>query len=435
MSNIVAIVGRPNVGKSTFFNRLTGERSAIVDPVAGVTRDRHYGTSDWNGTFFSVIDTGGYVIGSEDTFELEIRRQVQLSLDEADVIMFMVDVTEGLTGMDEEISLMLRRTHKPVFVVVNKADNNARATESGEFYALGLEHVFTISSINGAGTGELLDELVKCLKKEDVVEDVPDLPKIAVIGRPNVGKSSLINVLLGEDRTIVTSIAGTTRDAIYTNFKGFGFDILLVDTAGLRKKTKVYEDIEFYSVLRSIRAIENSDVCLLMIDAERGFEAQDMSIFRLIEKNHKGVVVVVNKWDLVEKSTNTHKHFEAEIRERLKPFDDVPIVFTSAITKQRIFKTLELAVDIYKNRKTRIPTSKLNELMLPLIESFPPPSVKGKFPKIKYISQLPIAFPAFAFFCSHKQYIKDGYKRYLENKLRENFNFTGIPIEVYFREK
>ena len=434
MSNIVAIVGRPNVGKSTLFNRLTGERSAIVDPTSGVTRDRHYGKSDWNGLPFSVIDTGGLVVDSDDIFEGEIHRQVALAIEEADVIVFMLDVKEGLTMLDEEIGLMLRKIKKPVVLVVNKVDTNDRIADAGEFYKLGFGQVFTISSINGAGTGEFLDELVKFFKPE-VKEDEPDLPKIAVVGRPNAGKSSLVNVLLGTERNIVTPLAGTTRDSIYTRFNGFGFDMLLVDTAGLRKKQKVTEDIEFYSTLRAIRAIENSDVCLLLIDAELGIGAQDMHILNIIEKNHKGVVIVVNKWDLIEKETKTHLAFEAEIKEKIAPFVDVPIVFASALTKQRIHKTLETAISVYKSRTQKIPTSKLNELLLPLVTMSPPPSVKGKFPKIKYIQQLPLHYPAFAFFCSHSQYVKDTYKRFMENKLRELFNLSGVPIEIYFREK
>ncbi|MEI6122882.1 MAG: ribosome biogenesis GTPase Der [Bacteroidota bacterium] len=434
MSNIVAIVGRPNVGKSTFFNRLTGERDAIVDPTSGVTRDRHYGKSDWNGVSFSVIDTGGLVVGSDDIFEEEIHKQVDLAMDEADIIVFMLDVVEGLTPLDQEIGIMLRKVKKPVFLVVNKVDTNARIAEAAEFYRLGFDKMYSISSINGAGTGDFLDELVKHLNTVQP-ENIPDLPKIAVVGRPNAGKSSLVNVLLGTERNIVTPIAGTTRDSIYTRFNGFGFDLLLVDTAGLRKKQKVTEDIEFYSTLRAIRAIESSDVCLLMIDAERGLESQDLHIFSIIAKNHKGVVIVVNKWDLVEKNENTHLAFEEEIKRKIAPFTDVPILFASALTKQRIHKTLETAISLYKNRTQKIPTSKLNDLMLPIVSMSPPPSVKSKFPKIKYVQQLPLHYPAFAFFCSHSQYVKDSYKRFLENKLREHFNLSGIPIEIYFREK
>ncbi|HNX07204.1 MAG TPA: ribosome biogenesis GTPase Der [Bacteroidales bacterium] len=434
MSNILAIVGRPNVGKSTFFNRLTGERNAIVDPVSGVTRDRHYGKSDWNGISFSVVDTGGMVMGSDDIYEDEINKQVNLAIEESDAIAFMLDVLDGLTPLDEEIALMLRKIKKPVFLVINKVDTHERIAAAAEFYSLGFERVFTISSVNGAGTGEFLDELMKFFTAEEYQEE-PDLPRIAVVGRPNAGKSSLINVLLGTERNIVTPLAGTTRDSIYTRFNGFGFDMLLVDTAGLRKKQKVTEDIEFYSTLRAIRAIENSDVCLLMIDAEKGIGAQDLHIFSIIEKNHKGIVIVVNKWDLIEKETKTHLLFESEIKEKIAPFADVPVVFASALTKQRIHKTLDTAIAVYKNRTQKIPTSKLNELLLPLVTMSPPPSVKGKFPKIKYIQQLPLHYPAFAFFCSHSQYVKDTYKRFLENKLRSHFNFSGVPIEIFFREK
>jgi GTPase len=434
MSNILAIVGRPNVGKSTLFNRLTGERDAIVDPTSGVTRDRHYGKSDWNGVSFSVIDTGGLVVGSEDIFEEQIHKQVALAIDEADVIVFMLDVVEGLTPLDQEIGIMLRKVKKPVLLAVNKVDNNARIADSAEFYQLGYPKIFALSSINGAGTGEFLDELVQHFNVAEQ-EEVPDLPKIAVVGRPNAGKSSLVNVLLGTERNIVTPIAGTTRDSIYTRYNGFGFDMLLVDTAGLRKKQKVTEDIEFFSTLRAIRSIESSDVCLLMIDAEGGIGAQDLHIFSIIQKNHKGIVIVVNKWDLVEKSVNTHLQIEDEIKRKIAPFTDVPIIFASALTKQRIYKTLETAIDVYKNRTQKIQTSKLNDLLLPIVSMNPPPSVKSKFPKIKYIQQLPLHYPAFAFFCSHSQYVKDPYKRFLENKIRENFNLSGVPIEIYFRDK
>ena len=434
MSNILAIVGRPNVGKSTFFNRLTGERNAIVDPTSGVTRDRHYGKSDWNGISFSVIDTGGMVMGSEDIYEDEINKQVSLAIEESDAIAFMLDVMDGLTPLDEDMAVMLRKIKKPVFLLINKVDTHERIAAAAEFYSLGFERVFTISSVNGAGTGEFLDELMKYFTVEEKQEE-PDLPRIAVVGRPNAGKSSLVNVLLGTERNIVTPLAGTTRDSIYTRFNSFGFDMLLVDTAGLRKKQKVTEDIEFYSTLRAIRAIENSDVCLLMIDAGKGIGAQDMHIFSIIEKNHKGVVIVVNKWDLIEKETQTHLTFEAEIKEKIAPFTDVPVTFALALTKQRIHKTLDTAISVYKNRTQKISTSKLNELLLPLVTMSPPPSVKGKFPKIKYIQQLPLHYPAFAFFCSHSQYVKDTYKRFLENKLRTHFDFSGVPIEIFFREK
>ena len=434
MSNIVTIVGRPNVGKSTLFNRLTGERAAIVDPLAGVTRDRHYGKSDWNGVEFSVIDTGGYVVGSEDVFEEEIRKQVDFAIDEADVILFLMDVGEGLNVMDAEVAGLLRRCKKPVLAVVNKVDNTARQQDVAEFYQLGFEHLFAISGVNGSGTGEMLDELVKHFSDEKA-EEFADLPKFAVVGRPNVGKSSLVNVLLGAERNIVTPVAGTTRDSIYSRYNQFGFDFYLVDTAGLRKKNRVYENVEFYSTLRSIRAIENSDVCLLMIDATEGFGAQDQHILSHIEKNHKGLVIIVNKWDLVEKTTQTHKEFEEMIRRKTAPFTDIPILFTSTINKQRIFKALETATQVYKNRTRKITTAKLNELLLPIIAQNPPPATKGKHVKIKYITQLPLHYPAFAFFCNLPQYVKDPYKRFLENQLRKTFDYSGIPLVLYFREK
>ena len=435
MGNIIAIVGRPNVGKSTFFNRLVESRQAIVEPTSGVTRDRHYGKTDWNGIDFSVIDTGGYVVGSDDVFEEEIRKQIAFAIDEADVIIFMVDVKEGLTGMDEDVANILRKSEKKVFLVVNKVDSNKRLIDANEFYQLGFDKIYCISSINGSGTGDLLDDVVKEFP-ETKKEQIPDLPKYAVVGRPNVGKSSFINVLLGDERNIVTPVAGTTRDSIYTRYNSFGFDFMLVDTAGLRKKGKVYENIEFYSVMRSIRAIENSDVCLLLVDARDGFEGQDLNIFHLAEKNKKGVVIVVNKWDLINKESNTHKEFEAKIRERTAPFKDVPIVFTSVINKQRIFKALELAHKVYKNRRNRITTSKLNDFLLPIIEATPPPAAsRGRYIKIKYITQLPTPFPAFVFFCNLPQDVKDPYKRFLENKIRENFDFTGVPIQIYFRKK
>lgn len=434
MSNIVAIVGRPNVGKSTFFNRMIGDRVAIVDPTSGVTRDRHYGKSDWNGIAFSLIDTGGYILDSDDVFEKEIQNQVQLAIDEADAIIFMVDLMEGVTTMDEDVADMLRRCGKKVFLVANKADNPGRFEMGGEFYSLGLGDVFTISAINGGGTGDLLDELVKSFKNIPD-EPEPELPRIAVVGRPNVGKSSLVNALLGTERNIVTPVPGTTRDSIYTHFKGYGFDFMLVDTAGLRKKGKVNENIEFYSVMRSIRAIESADVCILMVDATTGFEAQDINILHLAEKNNKGVVVLVNKWDLLEKETNTHKYYENAIREKTAPFTDYPIIFTSVVQKQRIHKALEAAIEVYKNRKNRISTSKLNEEFLPVIQEFPPPMYKGKMVKIKYITMLPLAYPAFVFFCNLPQYIKDPYKRFVENKIREMYNFTGVNFPIYFRKK
>ncbi|MGB4204430.1 MAG: ribosome biogenesis GTPase Der [Bacteroidales bacterium] len=434
MSNILAIVGRPNVGKSTLFNRLTGMRQAIVDPTSGVTRDRHYGRSDWNGVEFSIIDTGGYVIGSDDIFESEIRRQVELALEEADVILFMVDARQGLMGMDQDISELLRRSEKKIFIAANKADSSEHYYEAGEFYSLGIDHIYPISAMNGSGTGELLDAIVREFKSP-VIEDIPDIPKIAVIGRPNVGKSSLVNALLGKEQNIVTPIPGTTRDSVYTRHKGYGFDFFLVDTAGVRKKSKVSENIEFYSVMRSIRAIENSDVCLLMVDAEQGFEAQDINIFSLAQKNRKGIVIVVNKWDLIDKTSQTHKEFEASIRQKISPFSDVPVVFTSVINKQRIHKTIELAHKVYENRKRKIPTSKLNELLLPIVHNNPPPVAKGKVIKIKYITQLKTPFPAIVFFCNLPQYIKEPYKRFIENHIRKLFDFSGVPIELYFRDK
>ncbi len=434
MSNLVAIVGRPNVGKSTLFNRLTGERNAIVDPTAGVTRDRHYGISDWNGVEFSIIDTGGLVVGSDDVFEDAIRRQAELAIEEADVIVFMVDGKEGLSPLDEEVANLLRRSTRKVYLVVNKVDNAQRASETSEFYALGFESYWEISAINGSGTGELLDDLIKEFENP-TIEELPDLPKIAFVGRPNVGKSSMINALLGDERNIVTPIPGTTRDTIYTRYNSFGFDFLLVDTAGLRKKGKVTDNIEFYSVMRSVRAIENADVCVLMLDATQGLESQDLNIFGLAQKNHKGVVIVVNKWDLIEKETNTHKEFEELIRRRIAPFSDVPIIFTSVINKQRIHKTLETANKVFKNRTKSISTSKLMDFMMPIINDNPPPAVKGKYIKIKYITQLKLAYPSFVFFCNLPQYVTESYRRFLENKLRQEFDFTGVPINIYFRQK
>lgn len=434
MSSIVAIVGRPNVGKSTFFNRLIQRREAIVDAVSGVTRDRHYGKSDWNGKEFSLIDTGGYILGSDDVFEAEIDKQVELAIDEADAIIFMVDVETGVTGMDEDVAKLLRKVDKPVFLVVNKVDNNKRAEDAVEFYALGLGDYFNVASINGSGTGELLDALVAALpEKEEVVED--ELPRFAVVGRPNAGKSSFINTLIGEERYIVTDIAGTTRDSIDTKYNRFGFEFNLVDTAGIRRKAKVKEDLEFYSVMRSVRAIEHSDVCLLVCDATRGFDGQVQNIFWLAERNRKGIVILINKWDLVEKDNKTIKDFEKHIRQQIEPFTDVPIVFISTLTKQRIFKAIETAVEVYKNRSKRVKTSVLNDILLPIIENFPPPAYKGKFVKIKYIMQLPTPQPQFAFFCNLPQYVKEPYKRFLENKLREHFDFHGVPISVYMRKK
>ncbi|WP_055435076.1 ribosome biogenesis GTPase Der [Lacinutrix algicola] len=435
MSNIVAIVGRPNVGKSTFFNRLIQRREAIVDAVSGVTRDRHYGKSDWNGKEFSLIDTGGYVKGSDDIFEAEIDKQVELAIDEADAIIFMVDVEDGITGMDEDVAKLLRKVTKPVFLVVNKVDNGKRAEDAVEFYSLGLGNYFTIASINGSGTGDLLDALVEALPEKEQEEEKDELPRFAVVGRPNAGKSSFINALIGEDRYIVTDIAGTTRDSIDTKYNRFGFDFNLVDTAGIRKKSKVKEDLEFYSVMRSVRAIEHADVCLIVVDANRGFDGQVQNIFWLAQKNRKGIVILVNKWDLVEKDHKTTNAFEKHIRKQCEPFTDVPIVFISALTKQRIYKAIETAVEVYKNRTKKIKTSVLNDTFLPIIENYPPPAYKGKFVKIKYIMQLPTAQPQFAFFCNLPQYVRDPYKRFLENKLRDLFDFKGVPVSVYMRKK
>ena len=435
MSNILAIVGRPNVGKSTLFNRLLERREAIVDSTAGVTRDRHYGKSDWNGVEFTVIDTGGYDVGSDDIFEEEIRRQVQLAVDEATSIVFMVNVEEGLTDTDQEIYQLLRKANKPLYVVVNKVDSSKELLPATEFYQLGIEKYYTLSSATGSGTGELLDDIVKDFPTTEYVDVFEGLPRITIAGRPNVGKSTLTNALLGDERNIVTDIAGTTRDSIETVYNKFGHEFILVDTAGMRKKSKVNEDLEFYSVMRSIRAIENSDVVILMIDATKGWESQDMNIFGIAQKNRKGIVILVNKWDLVEKETNTMKQFENQIREKIALFSDVPILFISALTKQRILKAVETAVEVYENRKKRIKTSKLNEIMLPIIEHTPPPALKGKYIKIKYCTQLPTVTPQFAFFCNLPQYVKEPYKRFIENQLRKNFDFTGVPIEVYFRQK
>ena len=434
MSAIVAVVGRPNVGKSTFCNRLIKRREAIVDAVSGVTRDRHYGKTDWNGVSFSVIDTGGYLAGGDDSFEKEINKQVALAIDEADAIIFMVNVEEGLTSMDEAVAEMLRKCHKPILVAVNKVDSNNRRNDMHEFYSLGFEHLYALSSVNGSGTGELLDDLVALLPVKEPQEE-NTLPRFAVVGRPNAGKSSFINALIGEDRYIVTDIAGTTRDAIDTKYNRFGFEFNLVDTAGIRRKSKVKEDLEFYSVMRSIRAIEHSDVCILMLDATRGFESQDANIFWLAQRNRKGIVILVNKWDLVEKENNTAKQYEAAIRKEIEPFTDVPILFISALNKQRIYKAIETAVAVYNNRTKRIPTRKLNEVMLPIIENYPPPAIKGKYIKIKFCTQLPTPMPQFAFFANLPQYVKDPYRRFIENKLRENFDFNGVPIDVYFRQK
>lgn len=433
MSNIVAIVGRPNVGKSTLFNRLTESRKAIVDEVSGVTRDRHYGKAEWTGHHFTVIDTGGFIKGSDDLFEGEIRKQVILAVEESDVIIFVVDTTTGLTDLDEEVARLLRKSGKKVILVVNKVDSNSREFQNAEFYKLGLGEIYNISAISGSGTGELLDEVVKDFTSDE--EEDSDIPKIAIVGQPNVGKSSFLNTLLGLERTIVTPIAGTTRDTIYTRYKGFGFDFFLIDTAGLRRKARVKEDIEFYSVMRTIRAIEESDVCIVMIDASQGITAQDVNIFSLAERNKKGIVLLVNKWDLVDQEKKNTKKVEEEIREELAPFNDVPIIFTSVLHKQRIHKALETALEVFKNRKLRISTSELNRVMLPIIEHYPPPSLKGKTVRIKYITQLPGGNPHFAFFCNLPQYVKDPYRRYLENQLREKFNLSGVPISIHFRSK
>ncbi len=434
MSTIVAIVGRPNVGKSTFFNRLVQRREAIVDAVSGVTRDRHYGKTDWNGREFTVIDTGGYVLGSDDVFEAEIDKQVELAIEEADAIIFMVDVEHGVTGMDEDVAKLLRRSKKPLFLAVNKVDNNKRAADAVEFYNLGLGDFYTIAATNGSGTGDLLDAVVAALPEKEEVEET-ELPRFAVVGRPNAGKSSFINALIGEERYIVTDIAGTTRDAMDTKYNRFGFEFNLVDTAGIRRKAKVKEDLEFYSVMRSVRAIEHADVILLVVDATRGFDGQVQNIFWLANRNRKGIVILVNKWDLVEKETNTMRDFEKHIKQQIEPFTDVPIVFISVLEKQRIFKAIETAVQVYQNKTRRIKTSELNEFFLPLVEAFPPPAIKGKYVKIKYCMQLPTPQPQFALFCNLPQYLKDGYRRFLENKLRAAYDFSGVPISIYFRKK
>lgn len=439
MGQIVAIVGRPNVGKSTLFNRLTQTRTAIVDDTAGTTRDRQYGKVDWNGKEFSIIDTGGWVVNSEDVFEGEINKQVELAIEQADEILFVVDAMNGVTDLDDQVAEILRKSKKPVILVANKVDSNDWLYNVPEFYSLGLGEPYPVSAVNGYGTGDLLDEVVKKLpeKSGDEQETLEDLPKFAIVGRPNAGKSSLINAFIGEDRHIVTDIAGTTRDSIYTRYNKFGFDFYLVDTAGIRKKAKVNEDIEYYSVIRSVRAIEASDVCILMIDATRGIEAQDVSIFSLIQRNKKGLVVVVNKWDLVEdKSQAAIRHFENAIRDRLAPFTDFPIIFTSALTKQRIFKVLETAIQVYENRKRTVPTSQLNTALHEMVEAYPPPSNKGKYIKIKYVTMLKGApIPTFIFFCNLPQWVKEPYRRYLENQLRQRWNFCGTPINIFMRDK
>ena len=434
--SLVAIVGRPNVGKSTLFNRLVGMRQAIVDETAGVTRDRHYGRCEWCGREFSVVDTGGYTSNSDDIFEEAIRRQVVIAVEEADLILFMVEASTGITDYDEEIADLLRRSGKPVVVAVNKVDTGEKVYDTFQFYSLGLGEIWSISAANGGGTGDLLDHLIKELPEEqESAEDHPELPHIAIVGKPNVGKSSLANALLGEERNIVTPLAGTTRDSVSTHYKKFGHEFMLIDTAGMRKKSKVHEDLEFYSVMRSIRAIEHSDVCILMIDAQYGLEAQDMNIFNLIHRNKKGCVLVVNKWDAVEKDSNTMKNYTETLKSRLAPFNDLPIIFTSVINKQRIMDVLNAAKLVYDNYSRRIPTSALNDAMLPEIENYPPPAWKGKYIKIKYVTQLPTRSPTFAFFCNLPQYIKDPYKRFLENRLREKFDFTGCPVQIFVRQK
>lgn len=433
MGNIIAIVGRPNVGKSTLFNRLIGQRKSIVDDVSGVTRDRQYGTSNWNGKEFTVVDTGGFVKKTDDVFEKAIRSQVQIAIQEATVIIFMVDVTTGITDLDEEVANMLRKTDKMVYLVVNKADNQQRLMDANEFWSLGFENTYFLSAIQGSGTGELLDEAVTHIEERE--DNTGGLAKIAIVGQPNVGKSSFVNALLGEDRNIVTQIAGTTRDSIHSHYKKFDKEFLLIDTAGLRKKAKVHEDLEFYSVMRAINAIEESDICILMIDVNEGMNAQDLAIFSLITKRNKGVVILANKWDLTEKETNTLRDTEAKIKERLSPFSDVQIIFTSVLEKQRIFNAVEAALVVYENRQRKIATSKLNEVMQEAMERNPPPAHRGKFIKIKYVTQLPTYFPAFAFFCNYPKHVKDSYKQYLENQLRDHFDLSGVPIAIYFRSK
>ena len=435
MANIIAIVGRPNVGKSTFFNRLVEKRQAIMDDMPGVTRDRHYGYAEWCGKFFTVIDTGGYVTGSEDKFESQIRTQVKMAVEEATAVIFMVDCRDGLTGFDKEFANILRTSKKPIFLAANKADSPEKAYSANEFYALSIGEVYPLSSENGSGTGELLDDLVKVFEEEGVEDPDAGIPKVAILGRPNVGKSSLLNALLGTDRSIVTDEAGTTRDAIHSYYKMFGKNFILVDTAGIRKKGKVKEDIEFYSVLRSLKALEDCDVCIIVVDAERGFESQDVNIISLAERQGKGIVIMVNKWDLVEKDSKTAEKIKVGINEKLMPIDYLPIIFSSVLTKQRIFQVVEKAVQVFEDKTKRVPTSKLNDILLREIQNHPPPSMKGKFIQIKYITQVQARYPSFAFFCNHPQYIQESYQRFLENKIRENFDFEGVPLRLIFRQK
>ncbi len=435
MNSVVAIVGRPNVGKSTFFNRLVGTRDAIVDEFSGVTRDRHYGKTSWNGQDFTIVDTGGYVKNSDDVFDAEIRKQVNIAIEEAQVIVFIVDVTTGIVDLDQEVAQLLRQSEKKVFLVVNKVDNHKRAEDAVEFYGLGLGDYFCVSSINGSGTGDVLDGVVKELPTSDFVDEYEGLPRFAVVGRPNAGKSSLINALLGKERNIVTNIAGTTRDTNDIRFNAYGFDFVLVDTAGIRRKKKVHEDLEFYSVMRAIKALERADVCIVMIDAVEGISSQDLNIIGLAIKNNKGVVVLFNKWDLVDKETNTARDMEASIKEKLAPFNNVDVLFISVHEKQRLHRTLERAVAVFENRSRKIKTSELNDLMLPLIERNPPPALKGKHIRVKYVTQLPVRYPTFAFYCNLPQYIKEPYKRFIENQMRMHYDFTGVPIQIFFRSK
>ncbi|HOF17111.1 MAG TPA: ribosome biogenesis GTPase Der [Bacteroidales bacterium] len=435
MTNVVALVGRPNTGKSTLFNRLTRSRQAIVDATAGVTRDRNYGKSEWNGFTFSVIDTGGYVDNSKDIYENEIKKQVLLAIDEADVILFLVDGREGINPMDEDIARILRTSVKPIYLVVNKIDSPINYNDQMEFYALGMEHLFAVSAASGSGTGELLDSVVQHFNQKEESEETDNLPKIAVVGRPNVGKSSIINVFLGKERHIVSHLSGTTRDSIFSRYKAFGFDFNLIDTAGLRKKKNVDEDIEFYSVMRTVRTIENSDVCIVMCDATQGFESQDLNILSLAQRNKKGIVIVVNKWDLIEKSNNTVKEFEKAILNKIAPANDVPIIFTSVIKKQRIYNVIETAIEVYQNMKRKITTSEVNNTLLEIVKDNPPPMQKDKVIRIKYITQLPTAYPQFVFFCNLPQYVREDYKRFIENKIRAIWNFRGSPVDIYFRKK